>query len=153
MAQPQTLAVAKVAASRSVHLPIQEVFYIIDQGFSPDVGRYDQSRWIDPPIHEVDIADTLQRYQSMIGLEEFQALSTMICFLRLTKRVCSQCGVTDRDLSICSRCRLTFYCSGACQRAHWIQHKTWCMKRFSTTRDTGPASVVLMPLNKNIVQE
>jgi hypothetical protein len=135
--------IAEAAAHRSVHLPLQEIFYLIDQGFKPEVAKYDPCSWIPPPNTETDIMDTYKRYQEMVGAEEFQTLATMICFLRLTKKVCSQCGESDISLKICTKCRLTFYCSNSCQRKHWPVHKKWCKKRFGNCRDTGPAEIVL----------
>ncbi|KAI9005650.1 hypothetical protein DFJ74DRAFT_691617 [Hyaloraphidium curvatum] len=46
-----------------------------------------------------------------------------------SKRMCAACRKTTSDLAgfqRCSRCRSTYYCSQACQRGHWAQHKEWC---------------------------
>ena len=47
--------------------------------------------------------------------------------------VCSQCERTRNDLgifsfSVCARCQLTYYCSEACQRAVWKDHKKVCRR-------------------------
>ena len=45
---------------------------------------------------------------------------------RIRSASCSQCGVADVALSCCSKCKLAFYCSGACQRANWAAHRPQC---------------------------
>ena len=42
---------------------------------------------------------------------------------------CAQCNKTGSDrnkLKACAACRRTFYCSRACQAAHWRIHKPLC---------------------------
>src|SRR5467141_1949541 len=42
---------------------------------------------------------------------------------------CVTCGKKETEastLSRCSRCRVTAYCSQACQKAHWKTHKWAC---------------------------
>jgi hypothetical protein len=44
---------------------------------------------------------------------------------------CASCGVTAAartKIRICSRCCAAGYCSEACQRAHWSQHKVACRR-------------------------
>lgn len=129
------------AAQRSVNLPIGEVFYLIEQGFTPAVNKYPASQWIDSPANE-HIMDKYSRYKKMVGPEEFQTLATMISYLRLTQPVCSNCGCLE-NLKICQKCKLTFYCSHECQRVHWVDHRNWCCRRFRAVRDIGFASIVL----------
>eukprot|EP00232_Nephroselmis_pyriformis_P011215 CAMPEP_0182877878 /NCGR_PEP_ID=MMETSP0034_2-20130328/15023_1 /TAXON_ID=156128 /ORGANISM="Nephroselmis pyriformis, Strain CCMP717" /LENGTH=215 /DNA_ID=CAMNT_0025010743 /DNA_START=95 /DNA_END=739 /DNA_ORIENTATION=- len=42
-----------------------------------------------------------------------------------TTVTCSACGtvVLERALGVCSRCEAARYCSKACQKAHWKEHK------------------------------
>lgn len=58
--------------------------------------------------------------------------------LALSKLPCGCCGTMklDRKLFICSRCKFERYCSVACQRKHWKEHKTMC--RYA--RDRGSQS-------------
>lgn len=57
-------------------------------------------------------------------------------------RKCSQCLQTRlkvreesvgrpwlmvRQMMVCTRCRVTFYCDVKCQRAHWPVHKATCV--------------------------
>ena len=42
--------------------------------------------------------------------------------------VCAACGATPRKLLRCSRCKQVWYCSTACQKRHWKQHKPGCGK-------------------------
>lgn len=39
---------------------------------------------------------------------------------------CATCGKGGNDLSRCSRCKTTMYCSRECQRLHWKIHKITC---------------------------
>ncbi len=44
---------------------------------------------------------------------------------RSLTRSCARCGVRRMELRKCSDCRVC-YCSPACQRAHWPEHKAAC---------------------------
>jgi len=41
--------------------------------------------------------------------------------------VCAECGVEDAKLSRCTKCRTVGYCSSACQKKHWPQHRALCL--------------------------
>jgi hypothetical protein len=49
-------------------------------------------------------------------------------------RYTSQCACCQKQatvtvkLSACSRCKKTYYCSAACQKQDWKQHKKTCSK-------------------------
>jgi len=54
---------------------------------------------------------------------------------RLGDRTCVTCGKKETEASAlspeqilkrCSRCRVSIYCSRACQKAHWKTHKSTC---------------------------
>jgi hypothetical protein len=49
---------------------------------------------------------------------------------------CSQCGASGG--SLCGGCRKIYYCSPACQRAHWRTHKAAC-KATQTQKTAGGA--------------
>lgn len=51
-------------------------------------------------------------------------------------RTCASCASTQ-DLKHCARCRTISYCSVACQRAHWKQHKRSC--HFQVTKASTAA--------------
>lgn len=51
-------------------------------------------------------------------------------------RTCASCASTQ-DLKHCARCKTVSYCSVACQRAHWKQHKRSC--HFQVTTASTPA--------------
>ena len=137
----EMMELANTAAERSMHLPVGEVFYLIDQGFTEEVGQYEVDKWIDGPENE-DIMDKLMRYRQIVGPEEFQSLASTICFLRLSEKTCACCGKVV-NLKLCLHCKLTFYCSLECQRIHWSVHRKWCCRRFRDVRDDGPAGIVL----------
>ena len=40
--------------------------------------------------------------------------------------MCESCFAVGRKMAICTRCNLAWYCSTACQKAHWTQHKLAC---------------------------
>ena len=39
---------------------------------------------------------------------------------------CGEAGVANTDLKLCNSCKCVWYCSAACQRAHWKGHKKEC---------------------------
>ncbi|KAJ7080303.1 hypothetical protein C8R44DRAFT_895409 [Mycena epipterygia] len=43
-------------------------------------------------------------------------------------KCCAICLAMDCELSQCSRCKTTMYCSRKCQKEHWPTHKTSCQK-------------------------
>jgi ankyrin repeat protein len=44
------------------------------------------------------------------------------------QRRCAACGGTEVRLQRCARCQAIVYCSPACQRQHWPQHKQRCKR-------------------------
>ncbi len=61
--------------------------------------------------------------QTLCKLED---VATDAHMLRLLAR--KRCTACDRLCGVkkCERCRLVVYCSKACQRQHWAQHKSVC---------------------------
>ena len=47
---------------------------------------------------------------------------------------CANCGEAQAHLLVCARCTLTEYCSKACQKQHWKDHKKHCV----TKHDRAP---------------
>ena len=145
-ARREMLLAATFAAN---NLPVEEIMHLIDQGFTPRVGRWPAGQWIPAPVPPLveDSMVRLQRYLRMVGKEEFDSLGVHIAFIRLTNPVCSACGVKGgTGLSLCTRCQLTFYCNRTCQRQHWAVHKQWCCKRYDApARDLGFAQTCLVP--------
>merc|ERR1711966_249074 len=45
------------------------------------------------------------------------------------EKCCAYCLVPVAKPSICSKCKLTYYCGRACQRNHWKVHKHECGKQ------------------------
>ena len=41
-------------------------------------------------------------------------------------RQCAQCGERGEKLRRCKACRSVWFCSGACQTAHWPKHQEMC---------------------------
>lgn len=44
----------------------------------------------------------------------------------LVWKQCANCEQRMNDMQRCSRCKLTYYCSKACQKANWQIHKKVC---------------------------
>lgn len=42
---------------------------------------------------------------------------------------CDNCGERGSSLKTCGACKMAFYCSSACQKAKWKQHKLVCQAR------------------------
>ena len=51
---------------------------------------------------------------------------------RLRRRICSGCGkqydLSEPRLWVCSGCEDARYCDEACQRAHWLDHRSQCFE-------------------------
>lgn len=45
---------------------------------------------------------------------------------RVMSRTCAKCELVDDVSSLCGGCKLVFYCSKECQKAHWPKHKHAC---------------------------
>ncbi|KAF8877310.1 hypothetical protein CPB84DRAFT_1795078 [Gymnopilus junonius] len=44
---------------------------------------------------------------------------------------CARCKASKkRDLNLCSRCTIEFYCGKECQKLAWAEHKRWCRAGF-----------------------
>ena len=55
--------------------------------------------------------------------------ASALCLLRAeaaAQRRCAACGGAEGRLLRCARCQAIVYCSPACQRQHWPQHKLRC---------------------------
>jgi hypothetical protein len=46
----------------------------------------------------------------------------------VAQRRCAACSGTERRLQRCARCHAVVYCSPACQRQHWAEHKLRCKR-------------------------
>ncbi len=42
-------------------------------------------------------------------------------------KACANCQTVLKEAKRCSRCKQAFYCSTACNQAHWSQHKKDCV--------------------------
>lgn len=64
-----------------------------------------------------------------LGNSAEQATARQAAMSRATiirSAICAQCGATDKKLFCCSKCKLAYYCSTACQRAGWKVHQPQC---------------------------
>lgn len=41
---------------------------------------------------------------------------------------CSTCGLDNKEVKRCSKCKSVQYCDKTCQRLHWSNHKKFCDK-------------------------
>ncbi len=53
----------------------------------------------------------------------------------LSQKKCAACSSTEKGLGQCSGCKKVYYCSPACQKQDWPQHKKVCAV-FQTTQTT-----------------
>eukprot|EP00286_Rhodomonas_abbreviata_P018663 CAMPEP_0181298068 /NCGR_PEP_ID=MMETSP1101-20121128/5585_1 /TAXON_ID=46948 /ORGANISM="Rhodomonas abbreviata, Strain Caron Lab Isolate" /LENGTH=579 /DNA_ID=CAMNT_0023403065 /DNA_START=66 /DNA_END=1805 /DNA_ORIENTATION=+ len=60
----------------------------------------------------------------------------------LPSEMCSACYGFKSKTSLCSRCKAVRYCSGACQKADWRQHKSSCnlLKEWLVESDSNDMS-------------
>jgi hypothetical protein len=64
---------------------------------------------------------------SLCGLDWSWCLTTTVLIaMTLRKDECDGCGESFDQLKKCARCRSVRYCSQACQKAHWKEHKPSC---------------------------
>jgi hypothetical protein len=61
-------------------------------------------------------------------------LEEIMMYLTPKGGACFHCGAFKpvKELMVCSRCRITQYCSKSCQKAHWPEHKHACFDRAQT---------------------
>eukprot|EP00928_Gymnodinium_smaydae_P017427 TRINITY_DN16659_c0_g2_i1.p1 TRINITY_DN16659_c0_g2~~TRINITY_DN16659_c0_g2_i1.p1 ORF type:complete len:380 (+),score=47.86 TRINITY_DN16659_c0_g2_i1:43-1140(+) len=82
-------------------------------------------------------AKTLQRLKDSEILQMIKKacaqsdIDTLACEdrQRVALRICAKCEVSEPalgDFQKCSRCHAVYYCSAACQKAHWKAHKATC---------------------------
>jgi hypothetical protein len=69
----------------------------------------------------------------------------LIVATRLTNAVCNECVKRPEGLRACSGCKITFYCSGRCQKLNWREHRKWCCNPEAAV-DTGPLRIVIATL-------
>ena len=69
-----------------------------------------------------DLGDLMTRLGTMLGRRE--------------DTHCFQCDQPDSKLK-CARCRAAVYCSRACQKSHWKEHKAICNAMSSGDTDVG----------------
>lgn len=71
---------------------------------------------------------------SLLPKEVTNAQRQLVQSCNHCKKPCSE----EVKLSVCSACKKARYCSSACQRAHWPEHKPFCIK--------PPATVPTKPI-------
>merc|ERR1712098_572326 len=75
----------------------------------------------------------LQEKSSLIASESVAKMMKSHCVFGKTRVLvkCANCGVlekSEKQFKKCSRCGFVFYCSKACQRNDWKNHKQICKK-------------------------
>jgi uncharacterized paraquat-inducible protein A len=99
--------------------------------------NFDQQAWafILPSMlgknerHQLEQASDTEIWQCLQTLNKH--FSPTDTDLDVALRKCEQCGVEEEkrgDHKICSKCKVTVYCSRRCQTAHWKTHKKRCCK-------------------------
>ena len=112
----------RISASRNGGQPVPQ----IDLGFNDDKQE-------DPQTHHPGRVsrDVKRSVRANVGAEDFDV-----------EQCCAKCGKWDfgagSDVSLkrCARCLTIYYCSPACQKEHWSQHKKHC-KRLKKERDAA----------------
>lgn len=75
------------------------------------------------------------KLQGIARLVEYMDLTDYKASLVAKCISCSKTGTLEAPLLCCSRCRVVWYCSRECQRAHWKIHKVYCKKLTAVERD------------------
>eukprot|EP00662_Eupelagonemidae_sp_cell21_P054524 gene54524-biopygen90643 len=61
-------------------------------------------------------------------------------------RECAGCGEKGEKLRRCTQCRSAWYCSGACQKGHWVTHKPACRGSTAVVALAAAVAAAVLPL-------
>ena len=105
-------------------------------------GQQNECIWAKFPIFEVDVGlsreENVKRQVTLCSSniafdESHQAVfdekdrQAQALDAQFAQRRCAWCSVAAGvRLKLCQKCRSVFYCSEACQKAHWKHHKKKC---------------------------
>ena len=88
------------------------------------------SSWLFPLLDEPETTALLKRTLRWLDRAGDTAEGMPAFVLRMTQGACCGCGeLQDEKMKLCARCRRAPYCSQACQRSHWPEHKLECKKQ------------------------
>lgn len=58
--------------------------------------------------------------------QEFRTMMSVMSPTTTEGKSCGHCCRAGESLLRCSRCKASYYCDAACQKAHWPSHKVIC---------------------------
>ena len=81
--------------------------------------------------------DEKRNYRSAITTEDVKAGQVVMCSRavaynlqsKFMSQKCHNCFKTHSKIMMCSKCKMSGYCSSECQRADWVSHKITCKMR------------------------
>ena len=81
--------------------------------------------------------DEKRKYRSAITTEDVKAGQVVMCSRavaynlqsKFMSQKCHNCFKTHSNIMMCSKCKMSGYCSSECQRADWVSHKITCKMR------------------------
>lgn len=99
-----------------------------DERAKGDVGTYSELETMAIAENDGTFSDSnnLDTGNGLCVRHDVQFQMLQICFNKEENdraNMCANCGKTEEELLRCSRCSNMFYCSKACQRTDWKQHK------------------------------
>jgi len=99
------------------------------------------------PRAEVDYVQEFLHQQGASLARSERDIRFMLARNRLKNRICDLClkKGSDVKLLLCSKCRLTWFCSVGCQSLAFPRHKQWCGVP-SAKRDLGPMGTQFVSL-------
>jgi hypothetical protein len=125
--------------SRTLPLPFPADSCII--GWQPLIRRhrYHQllrletliaSKWHKEGEHRDVSEDVIAKYALGVTMQEYRVLDRDFDEAMIFAAVCDADGCCSTGkMQVCSRCKQSRYCSSACQKKDWAQHKKVCQKK------------------------
>ena len=65
---------------------------------------------------------------------------------------CIQCNKQCEFLKLCMSCKAVYYCSKACQKNHWLQHKSICQAVKCTESKTSKHEISINELKGTVYE-
>ena len=58
--------------------------------------------------------------------------------ISMSECCCESCGKVEPGMKQCQQCRTCFFCSAACQKAAWKEHKPYCVRMAKAHKESLP---------------